>query len=196
MRTHTVSKLVCLSLGAIASLCAQDLTIVNARIIGPNGTVIERGSIVVRAGKIVSVAPGAPAGKSGRTIDAKGMTAMPGFIDGIGTSIPDPMRSSRCRRCSKPVTPPCCRAAARRKETSRSAITSTRASSMDRASSRPGQPAAEQQHSGNGSRRGPKDGWHGNQVYRRNRPDSYSRGRAKRNWKFSGPLSTKRRRWA
>jgi imidazolonepropionase-like amidohydrolase len=35
----------------------------------------------VRAGKIVAVAPGAPASTSGRTIDAKGMTAMPGFID-------------------------------------------------------------------------------------------------------------------
>jgi imidazolonepropionase-like amidohydrolase len=81
MRPHTVSKLVCLTLGAIASLVAQDLTIVNARIIGPNGTVIERGSIVVRGGKIASVAPGAPSGKSGKTIDAKGMTAMPGFID-------------------------------------------------------------------------------------------------------------------
>ncbi len=46
-----------------------------------NGIVIERGSIVVRAGKIVSVTPGAPSVKSGRTIDAKGMTAMPGFID-------------------------------------------------------------------------------------------------------------------
>src|SRR3984885_10382318 len=81
MRTHTVSKLVCLTLGAVASLGAQDLTIVNARIIGPNGTVIERGSIVVRAGKIASVAPGAPSATSGKTIDAKGMTAMPGFID-------------------------------------------------------------------------------------------------------------------
>src|SRR5439155_25488212 len=43
--------------------------------------VIERGSIVVRGGKIVSAAPGAPSATSGQTIDAKGMTAMPGFID-------------------------------------------------------------------------------------------------------------------
>jgi imidazolonepropionase-like amidohydrolase len=35
-------------------LAAQDLTITNARIIGPNATVIERGSIVVRGGKILS----------------------------------------------------------------------------------------------------------------------------------------------
>src|SRR6266704_3228523 len=79
---YTLTILTCLlALGALTSLSAQDLTIANARIIGPNGSVIERGSIVVRAGKIVSVAPGAPSAARGRTIDAKGMTAMPGFID-------------------------------------------------------------------------------------------------------------------
>lgn len=82
MKRHTLATLACLALGTIASLCAQDLTITNARIIGPNGTVIERGSIVVRAGKIVSVTPGAPPAASGKIVDAKGMTAMPGFIDG------------------------------------------------------------------------------------------------------------------
>jgi imidazolonepropionase-like amidohydrolase len=60
---------------------AQDLTITNARIVVANGTVIDRGSIVVRGGKIVSVMPGAQSGTSGMTVDAKGMTAMPGFID-------------------------------------------------------------------------------------------------------------------
>jgi imidazolonepropionase-like amidohydrolase len=74
-------KLVCMTLGALATVAAQDLTITNARIIGPNASVIERGSIVVRAGKIVSVAPGAPSAAAGRSIDAKGMTVMPGFID-------------------------------------------------------------------------------------------------------------------
>ena len=75
------TTLACLMLGSLAPLAAQDLTITNARIIAANGVVIERGSIVVRAGKIVSVASGAPSSPSGRTIDAKGMTAMPGFID-------------------------------------------------------------------------------------------------------------------
>ena len=82
MKPHTLKKLVCLAAAAISSLGAQDLTITNARIIGPNGSVIERGSIVVRGGKIASVASGAPSAASGTTIDAKGMTAMPGFIDG------------------------------------------------------------------------------------------------------------------
>ncbi len=85
MKRYTSTILACLTLGAFASLSAQDLTITNARIVDANrvanGGVIERGSIVVRAGKIVSVQAGAPSGTSGKTIDAKGMTAMPGFID-------------------------------------------------------------------------------------------------------------------
>jgi imidazolonepropionase-like amidohydrolase len=82
MKRLTSTVLACLTLGALASLSAQDLTITNARIIVPNGKAIDNGMIVVRAGKIVSVAPGGPSAVSGRTVDAKGMTAMPGFIDG------------------------------------------------------------------------------------------------------------------
>jgi imidazolonepropionase-like amidohydrolase len=70
-----------IAFAAIASLSAQDLTITNVRIIGPNSSVIERGSIVIRGGKIASVGIGVPSAASGQTIDAKGMTAMPGFID-------------------------------------------------------------------------------------------------------------------
>jgi imidazolonepropionase-like amidohydrolase len=62
-------------------LAAQDLTITNVRIIGPDASVIERGSIVVREGRIVAVAPGAPQESSGTVLDANGMTALPGFID-------------------------------------------------------------------------------------------------------------------
>src|SRR5437763_9372265 len=80
-RPYTLTTLACLMLGGIASLYAQDLTITNARIVVANGTVIERGSIVVRGGKIVSAAPGEPSVAGGRMVDAKGMTAMPGFID-------------------------------------------------------------------------------------------------------------------
>src|SRR5437762_12032793 len=81
MKRLTLIMLVCLMLGALAPLSAQDVTVTNARIVVANGTVIERGSIVVRGGKIVAVAPGVPSAVSGKTIDAKGMTAMPGFID-------------------------------------------------------------------------------------------------------------------
>jgi imidazolonepropionase-like amidohydrolase len=64
-----------------AGIAAQDLTITNARIIAAGGDVIERGAIVVRDGRIVSVAAGDPATTVGEVLDAGGMSALPGFID-------------------------------------------------------------------------------------------------------------------
>ena len=61
---------------------AQDVAITNARIIVGSGQVIESGTIIVRGGKIVSVTAGAAPTQGLRIIDAKGMSAMPGFIDG------------------------------------------------------------------------------------------------------------------
>src|SRR5947209_408256 len=69
------------SLAAERHLSAQDLAITNARIIVGNGTVIERGSIVVRGGRLASVSAGGANVTGVQTIDAHGMTAMPGFID-------------------------------------------------------------------------------------------------------------------
>ena len=73
-----------------ASVAAQDLVISNARVIVGNGSVIESGTVVVRGGRIASVgrpraesrgaAPPAPAGA--RQIDGRGLTLMPGLIDG------------------------------------------------------------------------------------------------------------------
>ena len=60
---------------------AQDLVITNGRILDGTGKVIDRGNVVVRGGKIVSVTAGAPAARGGRTIDAAGKTVMPGLID-------------------------------------------------------------------------------------------------------------------
>ena len=65
-----------------ARRAAQDVAITNARIIVGSGQVIESGTIIVRGGKIVSVTPGAAPTQGLRTINAKGMSAMPGFIDG------------------------------------------------------------------------------------------------------------------
>ena len=65
-----------------AFVAAQDIAITNARIIVGSGQVIDSGTIVVRGGKIVSVTAGAAPTQGLRTIDAKGMSAMPGFIDG------------------------------------------------------------------------------------------------------------------
>ena len=70
------------SLASVRNLAAQDLVITNARIIVGNGDVINQGSIVIRGGRIASVS-GGPANISGiQAIDARGMTAMAGFIDG------------------------------------------------------------------------------------------------------------------
>src|SRR5687768_17238807 len=76
------------SLAAIAAViivpaiaAAQDVAITNARIIVGSGQVIDSGTIIVKGGKIVSVAAGAAPTQGLRTIDAKGMSAMPGFID-------------------------------------------------------------------------------------------------------------------
>ena len=81
MKPYLLPLLGGLLLAAAGPAAAQNVTITNARIIVSNGTVIERGSIVVKDGKIASVAAGAPATRSGAVIDAKGMTALPGFID-------------------------------------------------------------------------------------------------------------------
>jgi imidazolonepropionase-like amidohydrolase len=80
----TVIALVGAALAALVAIpgetAAQDLAIVNARIVDGKGGVIERGSVVVRGGKIVSVGTGAPPSGVQR-IDAQGRTVMPGFID-------------------------------------------------------------------------------------------------------------------
>jgi len=67
---------------------AQELVITNARILDGRGGVIERGAIVVRDGRIVSVAAGDSAVAGGERIDASGMTVMPGLVEGHRHLIP------------------------------------------------------------------------------------------------------------
>jgi imidazolonepropionase-like amidohydrolase len=69
------------SLLSTTAAYAQDVAITNARIIVGNGSVIESGTIIVRGGKIESVSAGTARTQGLRTIDARGMSAMPGFID-------------------------------------------------------------------------------------------------------------------
>jgi len=80
-----VRVLVLVVLAAVGIPCratAQDLVVVNARIVDGKGGVIDSGSVVVRGGKIASVASGRAAAIAGaQTIDAQGRTLMPGFID-------------------------------------------------------------------------------------------------------------------
>jgi enamidase len=70
------------TVAAPARLTAQNLVISNARIIVGNGSVIESGAVVVRNGRIASVGASTAAPTGARLIDAKGMTLMPGLIDG------------------------------------------------------------------------------------------------------------------
>ena len=82
-----MKSLIAVPLTALAALlapsvsAAQSLVITNARIIVGNGRVIERGSIVVRNGRIASADAGATNAQGMQTVDARGMTVVPGFID-------------------------------------------------------------------------------------------------------------------
>jgi imidazolonepropionase-like amidohydrolase len=83
MQTNLVlACLIVVGLLAPRQATAQDVAITNARIVVGSGQVIDSGTIVVRGGKIVSVTAGAAPTQGLKIIDAKGMSAMPGFIDG------------------------------------------------------------------------------------------------------------------
>lgn len=60
---------------------AQDLVVANARIITGTGQTIDRGSVIVADGRIVSVVEGDAVRDGVTRIDARGMTVMPGLID-------------------------------------------------------------------------------------------------------------------
>jgi len=74
-----------LSIGVAAcftqNLTAQDVAITNVRIIVGNGTIVSSGTIIVRGGKIISASAGTANTRGLKVIDAKGMSALPGFID-------------------------------------------------------------------------------------------------------------------
>jgi imidazolonepropionase-like amidohydrolase len=84
--TRVFGVLACLgtAIGMVSatSVMAQDVAITNARIIVGSGRAIESGTIVVRGGKIASVTAGPAPTEGLRIVDARGMSAMPGFIDG------------------------------------------------------------------------------------------------------------------
>ena len=60
---------------------AQDLIVTNARIIDGTGQITEVGSVEVADGRIVAVGPAVLSTGSSTTIDAGGMTLMPGMMD-------------------------------------------------------------------------------------------------------------------
>src|SRR6478735_7049249 len=92
MRKSLSSRLRCLYVVAIALLGAScsstppkatapsyEVLITNAQIVDGTGGAARKGSIAIRGGKIAAV--GEVTGTATRTIDAKGRTVSPGFID-------------------------------------------------------------------------------------------------------------------
>ena len=66
-----------------ASAWSQNVAITNVKIIVGTGQVIDSGTIIVRDGKIATVTGASVQIPRGlQVIDAKGLSAMPGFIDG------------------------------------------------------------------------------------------------------------------
>jgi imidazolonepropionase-like amidohydrolase len=82
MKTRGVFIAAAIALVWARPTLAQDLVITNARIIVGTGQVIEQGAIVLRGSRIATVSAGPASAPGLKVIDAKGMTAMAGFIDG------------------------------------------------------------------------------------------------------------------
>ena len=82
-RALTLGAVVAVALSMPAFASAQNVAITNAKIIVGSGQVIDSGTIIARDGKIATVTGGSAQIPRGlQVIDAKGMSAMPGFIDG------------------------------------------------------------------------------------------------------------------
>ncbi|HET9012927.1 MAG TPA: amidohydrolase family protein [Gemmatimonadaceae bacterium] len=81
MRTQKRTIVALLVLALPVAAAAQDVAVTNARIVVGTGQVIESGTIIVRGGTIASVTAGPAPTQGLRVIDAKGLSAMPGFID-------------------------------------------------------------------------------------------------------------------
>jgi imidazolonepropionase-like amidohydrolase len=82
---HALSNATLLAVALLTppSASSQNLAITNARIIVGSGQVIDSGTLIVRDGKIATVTGGSvQIPRELPVIDAKGMSAMPGFIDG------------------------------------------------------------------------------------------------------------------
>lgn len=67
------------------AFAAPPVAIVGARAEIGDGTVVENATIILRDGKIVSITPGGAASEGATVVDAKGLTAYPGFIDAYAT---------------------------------------------------------------------------------------------------------------
>jgi len=73
---------------AVGTSTGQAIAITNARILPVSGPAIERGTIVIRAGRIAAVGASVTVPAGARVIDAGGKTVTPGLIDsGVQTGV-------------------------------------------------------------------------------------------------------------
>jgi imidazolonepropionase-like amidohydrolase len=80
-RISTVALALTLLAVLAGPAAAQNLAITNARILDGAGGVVERGTIVVRDGRIAAIGAAATVPNGVERIDAAGKTVMPGFIE-------------------------------------------------------------------------------------------------------------------
>jgi len=82
-RALAIAAVPVIGLSTPPTTSAQNVAITNVRIVAGGGQVIESGTILVRDGKIATVTGASVQMPPGiQVIDGKGMSAMPGFIDG------------------------------------------------------------------------------------------------------------------
>jgi imidazolonepropionase-like amidohydrolase len=72
--------------GAASSLGDETIAIENARIVPVSGPAIEKGTVLIRAGKIAAIGASVDVPAGARRIDATGMSVYPGLIDS-GTTV-------------------------------------------------------------------------------------------------------------
>ena len=81
MKTRTLTGLtLLLSLGLVQSASGQNLLIRNGRILDGNGGIVERGTLVIRNGRISAYEEDASTSDF-PALDAEGLTVIPAFTD-------------------------------------------------------------------------------------------------------------------
>jgi imidazolonepropionase-like amidohydrolase len=93
MRTYvlTASLLAAVGLAATHAVVVPGYAIVGARIVPVSGSTIDKGTVVIRGGEIVSVGEGSDAPGDVQRVDGTGLTVYPGLIDlGAETGLDQP----------------------------------------------------------------------------------------------------------
>ncbi|MCU0245833.1 MAG: amidohydrolase family protein [Bryobacter sp.] len=102
-----VSLLLLAAGGLMAAEPPGPIALTNARIVTGSGPVIQKGTVVLRAGRIEAVGANAAAPTGAQVIDLAGMTVYPGLIDALAASgDAAPAEASRFGRGGAPTPTP------------------------------------------------------------------------------------------